>query len=328
MNQEPKSSKNPLVKLFELIIKGVMGFFMVFYLLWKNTAEPLHKEAYEGRPFGQFIGRVLAFVAFVWLCYVLIPLVGVWSFALAYLGAALTYSHMYPVCYVAILRPLYRLLVRFSKQIKALVEGIVRLAKRAVKFVWRKFKWLFTWIGRNLKALWLWFWRGVERALEKAWPYLRRFGIWLANIIDRLWPWIERGIKRLVHAVWPRIVQFSNWLGDIFERYVWPHLVSLLRWLDLQLESAWLFAKRIFVKLWPAVLRWFAAFSQIVSRAAHDARLWASALIGPLMERIKQWSAGFGGEIMEMIRSINTWSIEMWQSLSQLYERLAAGSKK
>ncbi|MBK7840213.1 MAG: hypothetical protein IPJ49_21530 [Candidatus Obscuribacter sp.] len=60
MNQEPKSSKNPLVKLFELLIKGVMGFFMVFYLLWKNTAEPLHKEAYEGRPFGQFIGRVLA----------------------------------------------------------------------------------------------------------------------------------------------------------------------------------------------------------------------------------------------------------------------------
>jgi hypothetical protein len=87
MNQEPKSSKNPLVKLFELVIKGVMGFFMVFYLLWKNTAEPLHKEAYEGRSFNQFIGRVLAFVAFVGLCYVLVPLVGIWAFVIAYIGS-------------------------------------------------------------------------------------------------------------------------------------------------------------------------------------------------------------------------------------------------
>jgi len=43
MNNEDKpSSKNPIMMLIELIIKGVMGFFMVFYLLWKNTAQPLH----------------------------------------------------------------------------------------------------------------------------------------------------------------------------------------------------------------------------------------------------------------------------------------------
>lgn len=328
MNQEPKSSKNPLVKLFELVIKGVMGFFMVFYLLWKNTAEPLRKEAYEGRHFNEFIGHTMAFVAFVGLCHVLLPLVGIWAFAIAFIGALLTNSHLYPLCFVVILRPFYRLLVRFSKQIKALLQGIVRLIKRIVRFVWRRFDWLFRWIGRSIKRLWLWFWRGVERVLAKAWPYLRRFGIWLADMIERLWPWIERGVKRFIKAFWPHIVRFFRWLGKVFERFVWPHLLSLLRWLDIQLERAWMFAQRVFAKLWPAVQRWFAAISQIVSRAAHDAWLWASALIGSLMERIKQWSAGFGGEIMDMIRSINNWSIEMWQSLSKLYERLAAGSKK
>lgn len=254
MNNEDKpSSKNPIMMLIELIIKGVMGFFMVFYLLWKNTAQPLHKEVYEGHYWCAVSGSLAALAAGAVSIPLLLPLTGPLAIPLSLLITVLTYSHLFPLFYIIILRPLKKVLNSLWTAIKSVLKPIARCVWRFVRWCWQRFASFWQWLANKVIDLWQRMWDQVKRFLRYVWPHIVALFRWLDNIITSAWDWLHDKAQRFIRFAWPHIVSFYRWLANIvtsvwnwvsdkveqLARLVWPHIVALYNWLANIINTVW-----------------------------------------------------------------------------------------
>jgi hypothetical protein len=339
MNNEDKpSSKNPIMMLIELIIKGVMGFFMVFYLLWKNTAQPLHKEVYEGHYWHTVTGSLAALAAGAVTIPLLLPLTGPLAVPLSLLITVLTYSHLFPLFHIIVLRPLKKILNSLWSAIRAVLKPIARYIWRFVRWCWQRFASFWQWLANKVIDLWQRMWGQVKRFLRYVWPHIVSLFRWLDNIITSAWDWLRDKALRFIRFVWPHIVSFYKWLANIvtsvwdwvsdkverLARLAWPRIVVFYNWLESISTAAATLAKRA----WHAISSRLVAFWN-----------WLIPLISPYIKSLSQFAGRFFKQLLvwarsvwcalaPMIDSVSAWSKEVWDSLSRLFAMLSHSNNK
>ena len=288
MNNEDKpSSKNPIMMLIELIIKGVMGFFMVFYLLWKNTAKPLHKEVYEGHYWRSLAGSLAALGGGAVTVGLLLPLTGPWAVPLSLLITVLTYSNFFPLLFIIILRPLKKILHSLWSAMKAVLKPIARVVWRSIRWCWRRFASFWQWLANKVIDCWQWMWGQVKRFLNYVWPRFISLLRWLDNIITGVWDWLADKVRGLIKFVWPHVVSFYQWLKHVvtavwnwvsdkvarLARLVWPHFVALCKWLVKMIDTVWSWIvtkiEQVARWLWPHIVAVWNWFAKKVQQLAH-----------------------------------------------------------
>ncbi|HMW88538.1 MAG TPA: hypothetical protein PKE54_00915, partial [Candidatus Obscuribacter sp.] len=192
MNERDNKSppKGWLLTMVELIAKGVMGFFMLFYLLWKNTASPLHKETYAKWGFLVGLGQLTALSSMVWFGITFLPILSLWAIPTAVLVGILTFSHGFPLIYLGLLRPIYRSLRWALRQIRPLL-------RKVLKQIWRFCKWLYPhlnrfldWLAPYAERFWNWFTGWLDRVWTWVTVRLRRVWNWFTGWLDRVWTWV------------------------------------------------------------------------------------------------------------------------------------------
>lgn len=354
MNNEDKpSSKNPVMMLIELIIKGVMGFFMVFYLLWKNTAKPLHKEVYEGHYWRSLAGSLAALGSGAVTVGLLLPLTGPWAIPLSLLITVLTYSHFFPLLFIIILRPLKKILHSLWSAMKAVLKPIARSIWRLVRWCWQRFVSCWQWLANKVIELWQRMWGQVKRFLRYVWPHIVSLFRWLDNIITSAWNWLHDKALRFIRFVWPHIVSFCKWLANIvtsvwnwvsnrverLARLAWPHIVAFFKWSAAIINSAWNWVvtkiEQITGWLWPhivAVWNWLKGISTAATTMARRAWHaisshlvamwnWLIPLISPYIERLSQLSGRF-------FKQLIVWARSVWSALEPMIDSVSAWSKE
>lgn len=269
--------------LIELIIKGVMGFFMVFYLLWKNTAKPLHKEVYEGHYWRSLAGSLAALGGGAVTVGLLLPLTGPWAIPLSLLITVLTYSHLFPLFYIIVLRPLKKVLNSLWSAIKAVLKPIARCIWRFVRWCWQRFASFWQWLANKVIDLWQQLWGQVKRFLRYVWPRIISLLRWLDNIITSAWDWLHDKALRFIRFAWPKIVSFYNWLANIVTsawkwvsdkvvrlvRLAWPHIVAFYNWSANIVNTVWNWVvtrvQQIVRWLWPRIVAFYNWIAKIVN---------------------------------------------------------------
>ncbi|MBP9090491.1 hypothetical protein KBI23_05635 [bacterium] len=303
------SSKSLMVKLLELIIKGVMGFFMLFYLLWKNTAEPLHKEVYDNNWSLKPIGGALALGSGIVAAFLLSPVLGPWALAASVVTAVLTYSHIFPVFYIVALRPIYRLLCRFKEAIRTALRKLFSYLWPVVRFGWRHFLKFVNWLDKVFTIAWNWLSKYVGRFFRFVWPHIVTFVKWLDKVISAVWNWLSKYVGCFVRFAWPHIISVFRWLDYIITT-VWD-------WLSAKVSAAWRTISTKIVAVWilldAAISPYLARLGKVTGRFFKQLLIWAHSV----------WSV-----IAPLANSVSTWSMEIWDSLSRLYARLSRTSNK
>lgn len=256
---------------------------MVFYLLWKNTAKPLHKEVYEGHYWRSLAGSLAALGGGAVTVGLLLPLTGPWAIPLSLLITVLTYSHLFPLFYIIVLRPLKKVLNSLWSAIKAVLKPIARCIWRFVRWCWQRFASFWQWLANKVIDLWQQLWGQVKRFLRYVWPRIISLLRWLDNIITSAWDWLHDKALRFIRFAWPKIVSFYNWLANIVTsawkwvsdkvvrlvRLAWPHIVAFYNWSANIVNTVWNWVvtrvQQIVRWLWPRIVAFYNWIAKIVN---------------------------------------------------------------
>ncbi|MDQ5934417.1 MAG: hypothetical protein QG574_1723, partial [Cyanobacteriota bacterium erpe_2018_sw_21hr_WHONDRS-SW48-000092_B_bin.40] len=202
MQEKNKSSwKNPLLKLLEIPIKAVIGFFMLFYLLWLKTAEPLRKQVYDGNAWHRTLGGMSALLALAGSLILLFTIAGPLAALLSLLVAVLTYSHIFPLVYLGCVKPAKKLL---------------RWVSKVVTRVWNFVARVWNWLSAKVAAVFRWCWKQVVAFFNWVGKVVTR--VW--NFVARVWNWLSVKVAAVLGWCWKQVVAFCNWVSKVVAR-VW-----------------------------------------------------------------------------------------------------------
>ncbi len=219
MQEKNNSSwKNSLLKLIELPIKGVIGFFMLFYLLWLKTAEPLRKQVYDGNAWHRTLGGIAALLALAGSLILLFTIVGPLAALLSLLVAVLTYSHVFPLVYLGGVKPAKKLLSWVRKLVARVWNWLSAKVAAALRWCWRQVAAICKWVSKLVTGVW----HFVRKVVTRVW-----------NLVIRVWNWLSVKVAAVFRWCWKQVVAFCNWVGKLVTR-VWNWLsvkvAAVFRW--------------------------------------------------------------------------------------------------
>ncbi|MBS1997284.1 MAG: hypothetical protein JSS86_13280, partial [Cyanobacteria bacterium SZAS LIN-2] len=256
----------------------------------------LYREVYEGHDFLRTLGALTSLVAFA-AAFWLIPVLGLWALAVAIPAKVLTYTHLFPIAYLVIFRPLVRLVRRILNLIRIILTKIGPQLRR-----------LWCFVRPYVKRAWTWCWDKVVRLVRFLWPYAVRLGDWI---------WDK--VVRLVNALWPSFVKALEWLYRQ-AKAVWHRLNNVI-------DKLWALAVKLVKPVYNFLAQAFTTVMQKLNTAIGALLARLGGRLALLKQQVSAWVESLWQSLAAMANSVSLWATEIWASLASALDRLTGSGK-